>query len=1450
MKRVNPTIATHPCQIRPNQPTMKPTLRNLRLYSQLTLLAALLAPTVLRADTVTWNGLGLDQNWSSGGNWTNETTSTSGTAPGSADDVRFFDSGFTSPIVDNAFGGTIASLRFGSTNNDYATTISGTLNVTGTGGLRVGTPGDTGTALVRTATFSGGALNLNNTAANIVLNQGTGTAANGSRAILDLRGLDTFTANLRGIGLGTLSYPNSVGQRNSGTIYLAKTNVITLSYAQPLSVYTANAAATNAIELVQVGAGNNAATLSFFYLGQTNALFVDSIGIGRSKASTTSAGSLLFDPALTSPSAYFRGIGGANSRVTWWAAGDMSSSASSAQHAVGTNNFTGGFVDALVETMSLGRDCSANHTASGTTRINTGVLTFDNGKIDVNTLVVGNQSVGPNTSVTMNMGIVNVNSASATLIVNSNLALAFTTHTGPSALATSGFLNVNGGTVRAHNISVGASSTNNAINLTGSANLIVTNTVGAAKPVRTLTMSDSTLTLHLNGAAPVVSATNLTTGGSGNSINIGSSIVFGSYPAQIPLLKYVTLGGSGNNFTLGAVPASMAGASLSNNTFNSSIDLYLPSDPRPVVTNQPSGFSGAPGSLVTLSAGVDGIAPLTYQWRRNGTNISDLGNWSGTSTDSLTISSAQVADSGSYDLVINNAYGSTTSLVASVTISSGNVAPSLTGPVDQAVLENNTAVFTATASGVPTPALQWFKNGSPLGGENASTLTLLNVQYPFDQAVYSLRATNVAGVVSNSATLTVIVPPGITAEPASVTAAQGAPASFTVAATGNPAPTYQWNKNGNIIPNATNATLNFAAVVPTDAASYAVLINNAGGATNSVTVTLTVTSTSLTYTNLSPADNATAVCYDTPLYLRFNNPPTLGNTQLRIYDSTDALVDTIDLSLNDVNNGQTRVIAGATYYTYPVIIRSNTAAIFPHLGVLTSNMQYYVIMDTGFFKDTGGASMVGISSPTAWSFTTKLTGPDYLVTSNIVVAADGTGDFMTVQGAIDSIPAGTTPIEITLRKGSYEEINRIPSGKNNLTFIGEGCLESIITYANNNSFQLGNAGTGSRIMFFAGGNDCTFKNIWFANSTPQGGSQAEAIRVQGGRIILDNCKLTSYQDTILINTANTSAGYFNKCLVQGDVDFIWGSGIGFFDQCEMRAMQRSGNSGGIYTQARTGTGVYGLIFRDCDITKSAASVTNNWTLGRDGGNGNPYGNVAWLNCRIDDHISGAGWTDGGLTDKSTLRFWEYLNRNITDTAYVATNARVPWALQLDAPTADAASNPTNVFASIAWEPTLATYIACPPANQTAYLGQTVTIEAHVGGFPQPVYQWYKGATLIPGATNENLVIVGAQASAAGSYSVRATNDLGFAISSSGTLTLIGSPSLGTPTLLGNGSVQFTFNGIAGTGYRIWASTNVALAPITSTWTLLSTGSFTASPVVFADAQATNFPQRFYILTLP
>src|SRR4029078_2233377 len=127
---------------------------------------------------------------------------------------------------------------------------------------------------------------------------------------------------------------------------------------------------------------------------------------------------------------------------------------------------------------------------------------------------------------------------------------------------------------------------------------------------------------------------------------------------------------------------------------------------------------------------------------------------------------------------------------------------------------------------------------------------------------------------------------------------------------------------------------------------------------------------------------------------------------------------------------------------FPVIASGTVAAIYPHSGVMTSNQTYYVTMDNGIVADSAGAYFAGISDTNAWRFTTKPTGP--VNATNLVVAADGSGDFVTVQGAVDFVPPGNSAYTlINIRDGNYVEIVNI-SGKNNITFRGQSRQGTVV----------------------------------------------------------------------------------------------------------------------------------------------------------------------------------------------------------------------------------------------------------------------------------------------------------------------------------------------------------------------------------------------------------------------
>ena len=265
-----------------------------------------------------------------------------------------------------------------------------------------------------TITGPGGTLNLSNSAANLLVDQGRAANGNGTqRAILDMSGLGTFVAKVNSISVGTTTVGGANNAQNAtGTLLLALTNTITALTGTPITNGTSSTP-TNSIE---IGSDNgNAGGVDFLYLGQTNGFFIDSIGVGTMKATAT----MLFNSGLINPTAYFRGTNGSGSRVRFWTIGDMSSSGSSSANCSGTNDFTGGTVNALVDTMSLGRDRQGGNTGSSTTK---GTLIFGAGTINVNNIFIGNQFFTAAANSNPMNGVVNVN-GSGILQVNTNLTL-------------------------------------------------------------------------------------------------------------------------------------------------------------------------------------------------------------------------------------------------------------------------------------------------------------------------------------------------------------------------------------------------------------------------------------------------------------------------------------------------------------------------------------------------------------------------------------------------------------------------------------------------------------------------------------------------------------------------------------------------------------------------------------------------------------------------------------------------------------------------------------------------------------------------------------------------------------------------------------------------------------------------------------------------------------------
>jgi pectin methylesterase-like acyl-CoA thioesterase len=1381
------------------------------IVSLLLSLACFALATPSRAATAYWTPGGTDTNWSTGGNWIGGAGPAG--VPGPTDSVVFGPAGtntaafVTSNYVDGVsgnFGGTVGSLQYTNTAGFHNTLIAPGVSLMVTnatvaiaavqaagnafmvGGATAGTSG------VATISGPGASLVVSNTAGQFLVSQ------SGTAATLNLTNLDTLVADVSRLGVGV---PPNYGwgvipQVEGGALQLARTNYISTSFSMAPGVassytnwagynYVAGHEIQEAIE-VGNGADNSIGAASSVLLGLTNGFYIDSMGVGKSKSSGAAA-VLKFNPAFTnqSPTACFRGTNGsASGRVAFLSVGDNATGGSSSSGANGTLDFTGGSVDAMVDLMFLGIDKNAN---SSTSALNQGVLTFTSGNINVNSLTAGAQESSTAANNEACVGTVNVSGAGATLTVNNVLELGHTTIGAPTGTAparTLGVLNVTNGNAYINNVIVGNLSTNNSILINDGA-LVVSNTLATnVNGLARLSLSNSTLGLNIPASGlPVSLAQALVTGGSTNVIQVLSVPVFSSYPQQIKLIKYTSLTAAGFNFGFGAttLPSSAPNAYLSNNVAGSSVDLVLPDDPRPVIANPPSGYSGNLGDNVNFTVAINpaSVTPLFYQWYYYDTGATnavadeltaDGATLSGSTNATLSIANGQANENGNYFVVVTNIYGSATSSVAVLNLSQSCVAPNISGPANQSVIVSNNATFSASVSANPAATISWTRNGLPVDGAASTSLTVNNAQYPGDdQAVYCIIASNACGMQTNSATLSVIWSPVISNQPVSLVVTNTQPASFSVLAGGVPPPGYQWNHNNNPISGASNPTaltsnLVIASASPADDGNYSVTITNAAGTTVSITVTLTVNSASLAIAAASPANGQSGVFYDTPLVITFNQPPSLGtNGKIRIYNTNNsaAPVDTVDVRLGAL---QARTVGGVALNSYAVLINGNVATVFPHSNVMTFKQSYYVTIDNGAFTDAAGAYFVGLTDTNAWSFSTKPAGP--ATSTNLLVAADGSGDFVTLQGAIDSVPVNnTTPTAIILRNGTYTEIIRVNT-KNNISIIGQDRKQTIVAYPNNNTI---NPSTAARPSFgFTSASDCSVQNLTITNSTPHGGSQAEALFISNSkRFICLNADLDSFQDTILCNAAGDQE-YIQDSHVQGDTDFIWGSGTLYATNCELMSM----TSGGHLTQPRTPQGSNGFAFVNCTVD-GAGGVTGS-DLGRDAansGNGNNfYGQDAYINCVIDTNaIIAGGWTLGSGTlpgNTAFLRFWEYQSVD-TNGNPVNTSSRVAWSTEIDGNTATNGVQNVSAWFS-GWTPALSPNVIAQPQNLSVAGGASAQFSVSATGIPAPAYQWKFNGNPV-GSNSPAYSIAAANANDAGTYTVDVSNPSGTVTTSSATL---------------------------------------------------------------------------------
>ena len=478
-----------------------------------------------------------------------------------------------------------------------------------------------------------------------------------------------------------------------------------------------------------------------------------------------------------------------------------------------------------------------------------------------------------------------------------------------------------------------------------------------------------------------------------------------------------------------------------------------------------------------------------------------------------------------------------------------------------------------------------------------------------------------------------------------------------------------------------------------------------------------------------PANGARNVNPDAHLVVTFPGPPLLGAAgTIRIYDAADdRLVDTLDLAIPPGPTAGPGALAGRVPYTpvpyeytpgrratnadtapgtpsgaaaptpptsqltivggftdafhfYPVIVHGNVATIYPHNNLLKYGRTYYVRIDPGVLAPAGGG-FPGVSGR-GWTFSTKPRAPAADAT-RLVVAADGTGDFNTVQGALDFVPdRSPRRVTIFIRNGDYEEIVYFRN-KSNLTLLGEDRERVQIHYANSEIFNPhpSNIATNEwpgtfpsrRAAFMADqAIGVHLVNLTIRN-TARG--QAEGLLVTGERNVISHASIYGSGDALQVNGPT----FVTDSLIVGDGDTILSRGPAFFTNCEIQ-------SRGPFAWTRNTAANHGTVFLNCRFKATGPAPTVIARAPANGGNTYPNVEVVLLSCVLDG-ISAAGWGDVG-GDTSQAHYWEYNSTNLSDGTPVDMSARHPVSKRLkkdeDARTIANYSNPAWVLGG--WTP--------------------------------------------------------------------------------------------------------------------------------------------------------------------